>query len=122
MKKIIQRIKNKAISSPCKYIIVFLIVFFIVSFISYAVVTNLEETVESKNINYTEFTVINKYDDHNHYIIIGNDNNTYEIMSIEDFNQIDVGTHYHFIVQYPPEQGGNIHIIQVYNETGGRKI
>lgn len=126
MKDKIKKIKNEltstATSSPCKYIIGFLIVFSVVSFASYAVITNLETTVKSKNVNYTEFTVKNKYNDHSHYIIIGSDNNTYEIMSIQDFNQIDIGSHYHFIVQYPQEKGGNIHIIQVYNETGGRQI
>lgn len=122
MKERIQKIKNKATSSPYKYIIGFLIVFCIVSVASYALLENLEHAVEEKNISYVELTVKNKYDDKNHHIIVGNDSNTYEIMKAEDFNQIDIGSRYHFIIQAPHEKGGNIHIIQVYNETGGRQI
>lgn len=128
MKEKIKKIKNKATSTPCKYIIIFLVVFFIVSFVSYVFILDLEHKVNDQNIQYIECNVTDKYITNEpmpKYIIIG-DNHTYEMLDDkkgkEMFKDIDIGNRYQFIIRQPNHNNDNILIIQVYNETGGHSL
>lgn len=125
MKNKLKKIKDNCTSSPYKYIIIFLIVFFIVSLTSYLLLTDFENKINDQNIEYIECVVIDKYitnDSTPHYMIVCNDNNTYEVSndraSKKMFDNINIGYHYHFIVRHPIDKDDNILIVQVYNETG----
>lgn len=125
MKRKMKKIKNDFTPSPYKYIIIFLVVFITVSLTSYVLLTDFENKINDQNIQYVECAVVDKYitnDSIPQYMIVCNDNNTYEIAndraSKKMFDNINIGYHYHFIVRQPIDKNDSILIVQVYNETG----
>lgn len=117
--KIRKKIQN---SRYIKYIIVFLVVFFVSFSVNYFLIHDLENHINEKQINYTEFTVIDTYVSENEahdFIIVGDNNQSYEIINDNDgvdmYNRIEKGHHYHFVVRND-SNCEYLHIIQVYNE------
>ena len=119
VKQLINKIKNNKYT---KYIIVFIIVFSISFGGIFFLINDLSNHIEDKKINYTDFTVVDTYiseNNSNDYIIVSDDNQSYEIINDKDgtnmFNRIEIGHHYHFVVRND-STCKYLHIIQVYNE------
>ena len=117
--KIINRIKQ----SKCKYILIILIVMLSVFAIGTLSIMHMSNIFHDQSINYTEFTVANKYVDnngHHNYIIVNDKNESYDLppdsFGRDIFNDIEVGHHYQFVTQ-KDDKSVVTHIIQVHNDS-----
>ena len=115
---------NTIQNNPCKYLIVAIIIMFVVFLIGIYCINTTMTAINEHNLEYIEFTVTDKYisqDIQHHYAVVNEDNDTY-IIDNDDygrdlFDNINVGSHYHFIVQLPYNDHDYTHIVQVYNAT-----
>lgn len=110
-----EKIKKVMQTSPYNYIITFLIIFIIVFFLFCGTLIFLENSVEDRQISYTDFVVIDKYANNGSYIIVADNNVTYNVTeTIKIYNTVEVGKHYYFVIK---NTTNSYKIIQVYNET-----
>ena len=113
---------DKIMKTRYKYAFIGFIIALIVFAIGAVTIEELDSVIHEKQIGYAEFTVQDKHinqDDKQYYIIESDENETFDISNDEEgtelFNKIEIGKHYHFVIQHQPD-ATTTHIIQVYNE------
>ena len=114
---------RKMIKSNWKYILLAFFIMIIVFIGGAILLTFTSGTLDDKQINYTEFTVSDKYvdkDGNNNYVIVSDQNQKYELdnddFGSDIYKDIEVGKHYKFVTQ-KDNRSITTHIIQVHNDS-----
>lgn len=117
-------IKETIQNSPCKYLLVALVIMFIIMILGTYSINTIVHAITEHNLEYTEFTVVDKYissDDQHYYIVTSDERCMYAIDNTDEgmelYNSLNIGEHYHFVTQLPTDNSDYIHIMRVYNET-----
>lgn len=114
---------KKIMSTKYKYAFVAAIIMIVVFLLGIVVIQGMTNVITEQQITYTNTIVSNKFLDESNdhfYIIVGNDNKTFDIeknnQGTKIYDAISIGQHYRFTVRNDTSSP-MMHIIQVYNDT-----
>ena len=108
---------SKIMQSRYKYCIIAVIIMVIVFILGTLIIVSMSNMVVDGQVDYTDFTVVDKHTGDNHsYIIVSDQNETFDLpndnFGHDIYDNIQIGKHYKFTTE---KNNGSIttHIIQV---------